>query len=726
MAPVVGAIKAATAWLTATFGATAAGAIINIGGSLLLSVAAQALMGKPKQGDMMRELTMPTSLPPYRFVYGKCWAPGSPAPVRVKDDIIYSCYILNSRPSQGPFTVFLDKRRVEFTGNPYDFEGNGAISSNAPFTWSTLEENHCRYWISRGDRNGPPQVFLDEAPELFRATDGWRGLTVLWMRLRAGGNETMNERWPSAPPEVMVDGYWSRVWDPRDPAQSPTNPATWQWSANQALCTLDALRNNPVRPYGDAHLWTETFAWSADVADEPVPVKAGGTIPRYEANGVLVWSEGSEIEDQVMPLANAGAAEFTRVGGRLGLVPGTYRAPVMTLSNVLDDAPLQFRRYRPSTELVTAVSATYVSPDRAFEDATTPTYRLINAQVEDGGVMKLGQYDLRFITDHRQAQRVAKIMGAKTRMQKSVTGVFPPEAFSLVGGSVVALDLPAPYTGRNGTYVVEEANPGADVLGLDGVALRCALTLREYRPVIYAWNPVTDEQDVAVEDFEAEISGVRPPGAVTGISNETTTLVSGDTSVLRIRFEFDPSPSKTVVGYEWQYAERDTESTMPLPVFKAYQQGGVIDTDVLDDDGDIFGYLVPVVSHQDYRIRVRAVAGRSTSDWVESPIITGDSGIALAPPPTPVSAIGGAGQIAVTFRAPNNANYRAMEIWRALGDDPGSAVLLFGPIYGAPNATVTQTHTGLGSGATRYYFARSIDRHGQPSPFSASISATTT
>ncbi|MDF3606346.1 hypothetical protein PE067_09460 [Paracoccus sp. DMF-8] len=119
------------------------------------------------------------------------------------------------------------------------------------------------------------------------------------------------------------------------------------------------------------------------------------------------------------------------------------------------------------------------------------------------------------------------------------------------------------------------------------------------------------------------------------------------------------------------------------------------------------------------------MTGGSASEWVESPTITGSAGAALAPAPTPVSAIGGAGQIAVTFRAPNNANYRAMEIWRALSDDPGSAVLLFGPIYGAPNATVTQTHTGLGSGATRYYFARSIDRHGQPSPFSASISATT-
>ena len=713
-APVLGAIKIVGAWLTTTFGATIGGAIAKIGGSLLLNAAASALMGKPsmRQQDLVRELQQPTSLPVYRFVYGKTWAPGTPAPVRVKGDIIYACYLLNSRPSAGPFTLFLDKRAVEFTGDPYDFAGDGAVSSNEPFTWDTFEENHCRYWISRGDQAGPPQVFLTEAPEHYKSTDGWQGRTVIWLRLRAGGNESRQERWPATPPEVMVDGYWSLVRDPRLPAA----PAAW--SANQSLCVLDALRENPLRPYDDRNLWLETFAWAADVADERFPVKAGGTIPKFEVNGVLAFADGAELEDQVTPLVNAGASQIIRVGGRLGLVPAVWQDPVMVIGDVLDDQPMTFNRYRPSGELVTEVTASYSSPQRMYEEATTPSYVLAGAQDEDGGPPKPGQFALAMVTDHRQGQYVAAIMGRRTRMQRSWSGMLPGEAFDLVAGSVMRLDLPPPYARRSGTYQVEQIHPGFDPVGLDGVAMRCPVSLRETSPAIYAWDPATDEQDVVIEEFDPFMGKVKPPGAVTLTSDASTVLTSGDTSIARVRLSFDPSGSATVIGYEWQYREAG-------PVV-LWNSGGTIDGEVRDTSGDVFGFFAPAVVGQEYLFRVRALGTGGASDWVDTVAITASAGAYLAPAPTPISAIGGSGQIAVTFRAPNDSDYRALEIYVSNTNNSGAAVLRAGPIYGAANASVTDIHTGLGSGVTRYYFGRSIDRNGSRSPFSASISATTT
>lgn len=44
----------------------------------------------------------------------------------------------------------------------------------------------------------------------------------------------------------------------------------------------------------------------------------------------------------------------------------------MTISDMLDDQPMTFNRYRPSGELVTAVTATYTSPERMYEDVSTP------------------------------------------------------------------------------------------------------------------------------------------------------------------------------------------------------------------------------------------------------------------------------------------------------------------------------------------------------------------
>lgn len=702
--PVVGAVQAIATWYAGLSGIAAVAA--QIGASLILNMAATALMGRRgmKQQDLIRELQQPASLPAYRFVYGECWAPGTPAPVRVKGDMLYGCYILNSRPSQGPFTVHFDKREVEVSGDPYDFSGTGARATNGMF------EDHATYWIGRGDQTAPPQLILNEAPEHFRVTDGWRGLTVLWVRLRVGGNDNRQERWPATPPEVMVGGKWSLVRDPR----SPSAPAAW--SANQALCTLDALRENPLRPYDDRNLWLETFAWAADEADAPFPVKGGGTIPKFQTNGVLAFTPGSELEDQVIPLVEAGASRLIRAGGRLGLVPAVYQPPVMTIRDVLDDQPMTFNRYRPSGELVTEVTATYTSPERMYEDATTPTFTLAGAQAEDGGLPKLGQYDLRFITDHRQAQYVAAIMGRRTRMQRSWSGVVPGEAFDLVAGSVMQLDLPAPYTGRNGIYEVEQIHPGFDPVGLEGVAMRCPVSMRETSPAIYAWDPETDEQAVVLEDFDPAIKGVQPPGAIALTSGASTVLISGDTSIARVRFAFPPSTSASVVAYEWQYKA----GTDP------WQAGGVIDRDVLDGGGNVFGHLAPAVVRQDYSVRARALAPGAASPWVEAGPIAASAGAHLAPAPTPVSAVGGTGQIAVTFRAPNNAAYRAMEIFVATTNNSGAATKLAGPIYGGANSTVTEIHTGLGAIQTRHYFARSIDRNGEPSPFSASISATTT
>lgn len=664
-APVLGLITTIGTWFTSTFGATLGGILLNLGGSLILSTVSALLRGKQKQSDVIRELLQPTSLPVWRFVYGSGWAPGTPAPVRVKGKFIYACFLLNSRPSAGPFTVYLDKRAVEVTGDPYNFSGSGAAATNAPFT------GHCNYWIGRGDQTSPPTVFTAEAPEFYKVTDGWRGRTVLWVKLNVGNNKDRVTRWPATPPEVNVGGNWSLLWNPRDPAQSPDNPATWTFSKNQALATLDALRQNPLRPYDLRNLWIDTFKWAADAADEAVSVKAGGTIPRYEANGILVFADSIELEDQVQPLADAGASRFMRVGGRLGLIPGVWQDPVDTVTDMLGDQPMTFTRYRPSTELVTAVTARYISPLRAYEEASTPVYTLAGAQAEDGGPEKLGSFDLKFITDHRQGQRVAKILGMRTRMQRSMSGALPPQSFKLVAGSVVTVDLPAPYHRRNGTYEVEEIHPGASPVGNEdgSVALACPAALRETSPTVYAWDAATEEQDVAVEDFDPEVGGVKVPGAITLVGDATTVIVSGDVFIPRIRFSFAPSPSASVISYEWQFRKG----------LDLWQTGGLIDAETLDGSGDVFGFLLPVEDGEAYTIRARAVSPVSASEWVISDPLT-----VVVDPIAPMaldsfSQTGAAphlGNAVFAFKTKNDAHAWKVDIYRVPAGSPLDPTLL--------------------------------------------------
>lgn len=736
--PVVAVVTAVAGWFTATFGAVLGTALFNVGVSVLLSTAARILSSAPrvKQSDLIRELTVPTELPPKRFVYGHTRAPGSPAPVRVRGQNIVACYILNSRPSMGPFNVYFDKRLVPPSGDPYNFLGPGASASSGPFN------GHVSYWISRGDQDRPPQGIMNRAPGMYQLSDGWKGLTVLWVDIWAGKSDSRAERWPASPPEVMVEGRFSYVWDPRDPTQDPHDPETWKWSANQALCTLDALRMNPLRPYKDDYLWLDTFKWAADVADQKVTNKDNTESNRYECHGVLAYNAGAELEDQVQPLANAGASRFVRSGGRLGLVPAIHREPSMVLTDVLDNEALRYQILRSTNELVTSYQGSYVSPDRQYEVAETPISVIEGAQLLDGGLDQLGKFDTRYVHDHRQSQRVSKIFAMRTRCQRTITASFPPDTFNVVGGTIVEVDFPQPYSIMNGVYEVEEAHPAADPIGEDQVALRTTLFLRETGAHVYAWNAATEERDVTIEAFDPNIPNVSAPTDLEVETGSSVALINGSTITPRIRISFEPSASASVTRYHWEYAiippppvpPEDPEEPMPEPEPTVWINAGEIDAETVDFEGRLFAFLAPVDIGKPYQIRVRAVGERGSGDVIHrsysafaySDQITAAGATVFTATPSTISAIGGVKQIAVTFQAPNASAYKSLEIYAASANNSSLATLIFGPIYGAPNDVVTRTHTGLGDGQTVYYFARALDDLGNRSPFSTVLVGTTT
>lgn len=589
-------------------------AIASLLGSALLSSAARAIAGKSKSvgAATALELQQPTSQPPFRFVYGNTRAAGTPTGLHVKGNILYGCWIVNSRPSEGPFTLQLDKRPVTVTGDPYDFTGSGgATATAAPFTGLV------KMWIGKGAQTTAPAQIVSEAPEFYASTDGWQGLTVVWLRLDCGDAASRGERWISAPPEVALDGKFSRVWDPRDGAQSQASPATWTWSANQALAILDALLNNPLTPYDLRQVDLSSLTWAADVADEAAAVKAGGTTPRYEVNGTIVFSEGAELEDQLQPLLDAGASQWARARGQLGVIPATVQDSALTLADMLTDEPPTFVRYRPRDELFTEVSATYLAPDRAYEGAEAPVFVVTGAQSDDGGLARRLQPDLSMITDHRQAQRVQKILVMRTRAQRVITATFPPAAFQVVAGSWVTLDLPAPFIGWNGMYQVESLRPAiGGNAGDGGVHLRCSLTLREVSSAIYAWTPASEEQDVATFTLDGTLPPTAAPGAVTTTTGSAVAIWTGTAYTAAIRFAFNPSASASVVSYEWQY-QADGGPWAP---------GGFIDGLIRDGGGQVFGFLQAAAEASSYVIRVRAI-GSSASAWVSSsPVVASLAG----------------------------------------------------------------------------------------------------
>ena len=672
--------------------------------SLGVQLAFGGRVRSPRQPDLIRELALMTSLPPYRFVYGRTRVFGTPAPFEVVGNILYGALILNSRPSAGgTIEIDIDKVPVTLSGDIY--AGAGAEATNAPFA------GYAQFWLTRGGQTSPPSGLLADDNCPFSATDGWTGRTVLWCRLDAGPSRDRADRWRRVPPdiEVVMDGC--RIRDFRDPEQT-ADPATWQFSRNRAMIVLDALLNNPARPYPLEQIDLPSFIAAANSDDEAVPLKAGGTEPRYRADGVVVW-QGGEVEELVAPIAEAGAGRLTRVGGRVAMTPGVWTEPVVTLTDVLDDG-LSFEVLKPGRDLASVVTCRYTAPSRGYEMADLAPFRVPGAEVE--GADAVLDIELPWVTSPTQAMRVQKILALRQRQQKRLVATFPPNALRAVSGSTVAVTLPAPFAAMNDVYEVQSIAPVAEIAGA-GVAMRCPMDLIDASASIYNWAPEQDEQDLA-DGVAVPVARppVSPPGAPMLLTTgAATALDTGDAIVPRILVEWTPTPSLRATGYEVQFRVTGGD----------WVAGPTVGIDQINSDDRAFAFLDVISVGVDYEVRVRAVALGAVSAWLDGgPITAGGPDVTLNAPTGGV-ATGGEEQISITFTAANDADFWGIEFFGSDTDDFTAATLIAGPIWGPPNSVYGFTEDDLGAEVTRYYFARAVGPFGARSAFSASASATT-
>ena len=626
---------------------------LNLATSLLLSAASNALLARkaPSATEVARELSRPSHSPPYRFVYGETRAAGSPAGTPIRGEYIYGCWIVNSRESEGPFDIFLDKREAFSTGDPYDFSGVGATATTAPFL------DHFTYWISKGDQVSPPTVFTTEAgftsggvdEELWKTTDGWQGLTVIWCKIRAGASGSRQERWPSSPPLIELQGKFSKVWDMRDVTQDPDDRTTWKYSDNWALCTMDALRTNPVKVYQNKSLDLAIIEGSADVSDEVQALNSGGSEKRWRLAGTLAFTS-AEIEDLISPMVLSGGGALTRIGGKLGILAASYQEPITTVTQIYGDS-FSAADMVAGEEISNELRVTYLSADRGYEAASLEPYPIPNALIEDGGVSDIQNLDLTFCPSPTQAMRVRKIFGGLIRRQKNLSVVLPPEAFNCVVGSTLNLNLETPFDIFNGVYEVRSLDVGFDIVGENGLSMLLPATLTKHSESIYDWDPAVDEEEVIQVVYVEDRDGVNPTGS---ISAELEYFNSGGTFLPRIKFLFDPSVSINVEYYEWEYSKDGSN----------YISGGTIDGDLIDsvDPTKVSGYLL-VEENSSYGIKVRTVTASGKSAYTEVTGVQTDMTI------SGITASGGVGEYMISGTTPVSPNYLYMQIFSNAVDD---------------------------------------------------------
>lgn len=118
------------------------------------------------------------------------------------------------------------------------------------------------------------------------------GIATLGADYRHAKKENLLADFPNGDPKWSVTARWSPVWNPRNAAQDRLDPlkpgAAHAAEGNLALQILDfCCRADGMAMDYETEIAPAIEHWKgeADICDEPIPLKAGGTEPRYWGSG---------------------------------------------------------------------------------------------------------------------------------------------------------------------------------------------------------------------------------------------------------------------------------------------------------------------------------------------------------------------------------------------------------------------------------------------------------
>jgi len=352
-----------------------------------------------------------------------------------------------------------------------------------------------------------------------------------------------SDKFPQGLPNVTAMVKGAKVYDPRDTSQSPTDPASWKYTNNSALCAAHFLHMRKNVPY--SRIVKGALITAANICDEPVAKAGGGTEKRYTTNGVYIYDQNPL--DALEELADTMAGSIVDAGGTWTIKAGAWTAPVVNLDD--SDMVSEFRCSPRFTraETYNGVRGTYFSPENDWAAADFPAVKNDTYRDWDGGQRLWKDVAYSYITSPSQAQRVAKIDLEKNRQQITIEADFKLKALRAQPGDNITLTRPnlgwvnKPFEVQKWDFKVVPAEGEGAV----GASLAVGLVAQETAAGVYAWNNGDETTlDLAPNLGLVSVHNVAGP-ANFALSQPTDAEI---TALPRIKASWDKSSDPLVVS----------------------------------------------------------------------------------------------------------------------------------------------------------------------------------
>lgn len=560
------------------------------------------------------------------------------------------------------------------------------------------------YWLEGTEAQVMPPVVTTHGD--WDADSNLAGCATVVVAYKADSPKTKNPIWTAGRPQFLWVVKGKHCYIPRLDSTVPggsgphrwEDPSTWQWTDNVIDCRynwmrgvfacdridqpdmllvgrgLSAIEAPPAR----------TIA-AANVCDELVPLKAGGSEKRYRLNAVIRADEEFISTEELFAAACAGVI-VQREGG-VEIEPGAARSVVaeFTDDDLIIGEKVTVNRFKGDAQRVNSVVPRYVEPTQKWADHAAPIRRVL-ADIAEDGRPREQPLTLSGVTSGTQAQRCGEIARRLARLERSGGFTVGPRWAAIEDGDWIGWTSARHFKGERKVFRVSRWSRPANwrnTIAFDEISAEC-----------FDWNPAVDElTDTSVAEQQAPPPADADPEA-------------GDWILTAITLSADARPALHVEG--------GTVDTSVLAVLVEYRVDDGTDPDLATDwlssggsSGDVAAVVqdIPgVLLGTPYLVSVRYIffGGGLSDRLILGPVTTST---VATPVPTAViaSAEGGAGEASITVQAPPIAGWTDLVLRRGTSTSYGASVIVGDPFVPGLYQTVVVIDDGLAAGTYRWW-----------------------
>ena len=656
----LGAIGVPLATIAAIAPALALGAsYLLIGGALAL--ASNALnpgmqnpeAPKPEDG----KYNLKQSVPPLSYALGKVKKGGDYAFLEETGGTAYHITVLAAHSIEGFSEHYLHDEAVTV-------DGSGYVTSPSHFN------SKVRILTRLGAAASTAYAHVISAfPSIWTNDHRGDGLTTVAMDVQSVASEDIQSTFPSGMPlhTAIFEGH-NGIYDPRSDASGYTE--------NIALHRLWHLTHAVGGKLTMDEMYLPDWETAADVADETVINRSGGSEPRYHGGFWFRADNDPVAVGRIMDQASE-LVIYERPDGLVGVHPGEYVEPDIRLVQN-DIISVNYDPNKRKATTVLAVRGRYTDPAKGYNTADAAIYGIPYPSDDE----RTKTVENQAVQRHNHIARLQKIAFIRANAPRVTVKAHYEPAKDVPYRRFVKVHLPP----KLDEAVVE-------IIGRPKLSLR-NLTM-EFEGIVipatlYAFNAATEEGEPGANVTPIEPEDVPVPDDF-AVTIDTEDVGGGSTAAYgAATFTFQ----NATFQYEVQW-EPTAGGTVQSVIGVA--GGTTVRT----------GFLADGV---EYRFRARTWSAGARSDWTSYVTLTATADPVAPDDVTDVLGNGGAGEVDIGWTAPNSANYVATRIYLSATNDFGTATLA-ATEYGAPNSADSRTITGLSAG-TVYGWCMAINGSG--------------